>query len=413
MLKNSLQKSILMDRTATDTIKGYFYQFDYAIVKLLELTKGTEKIIVEGIEDVDVNTATDQTAIQCKYYAKTEYNHSVIARPIRLMLDHYKLVTTGKRKKIKYKLYGYFESGQNKLALPINIDFLKNHFLTYSIKKVKYYHHTKLGLSDSDLKNFLSLLTIDINAIEYEKQLKNISSSLVNHFKCSAFEAENFYYNNAIKVIKDISVQSVVAKRTISKNDFINKINFKRLLFNEWFIIYKGESKLFANLKSEYFTNFNISPFERFFIIDVPNFNYLRSELKTLIFTISRKWSKLSKREPNPFCPYVYLNNIPEKELIELKKELSLEGFKFIDGFDYMGAEFDPDSISKPATFGNLIKLKLINKVDHIDLVLAKITKTKEIYQFYIDTPFYNCTNPGIKAVTIQIKKINDIQKII
>src|SRR4051794_491151 len=108
----------MADRTAIDTIKGYFYQFDYAIAKLLELSQDTDTIIVEGIEDVDINTATEETAIQCKYYAKTEYNHSVIAKPIKLMLNHYKEVTNGTKKKINYKLYGYFQSGQIKLTLP-------------------------------------------------------------------------------------------------------------------------------------------------------------------------------------------------------------------------------------------------------------------------------------------------------
>ena len=95
----------MIDRTAIDTIKGYFYQFDYAIIKLLELSIETDTIIVEGIEDVDINTATEETAIQCKYYANTEYNHSVIAKPIRLMLDHYKEVINGTKKRINYKLY--------------------------------------------------------------------------------------------------------------------------------------------------------------------------------------------------------------------------------------------------------------------------------------------------------------------
>ncbi|UOU96998.1 DUF4297 domain-containing protein [Chryseobacterium daecheongense] len=126
----------MKERTAIDTIKGYFYQFDLAIVKLLELKKDAETIVIEGIEDIDINTATEETAIQCKYHAKKEYNHSVIAKPIRLMLDHYKEVREGTKKQINYKLYGYFESGQAKLTLPIDSTFLKKHFLTYTEKKL-------------------------------------------------------------------------------------------------------------------------------------------------------------------------------------------------------------------------------------------------------------------------------------
>ena len=90
----------MKDRTAIDTIKGYFYQLDFSIIKLLELVNDTDSIVVEGIEDVDINTATEETAIQCKYYAKTEYNHSVIAKPIRQLLDHYKEVLNGTKLRI-------------------------------------------------------------------------------------------------------------------------------------------------------------------------------------------------------------------------------------------------------------------------------------------------------------------------
>lgn len=403
----------MKDRTAIDTIKGYFYQFDYAIAKLLELRTDTETIVVEGIEDLDISTATDETAIQCKYYAKTEYNHSVIAKPIRLMLDHYKEVINGTKKKINYKLYGYFQSGQTKLTLPINSTFLKDHFLTYTEKKVKYFHHKNLKLTDTQLDDFIDLLDIDIKALEYKTQVTKISTLLMKQFNCKAFEAEHFFYNNALKIIKDIAVENDISKRKISKSEFLTKINFKRVLFNEWFVAYKGEAKLFAELRSQYFTILNISPFERFFIIEVPTINYVRAELKDLILTISKKWSKLSAREPHPFCPYIYLHGINSLELLELKKELFTEGFIFIDGFDFDGSEFNPKSISKSANNSNSIKLKILNKLEYIDLTVKEISKTKEIYQFYNKSPFYNTAHSNVRQTQIQFSQLTDIKKII
>lgn len=403
----------MADRTAIDTIKGYFYQFDYAIAKLLELSQDTDTIIVEGIEDVDVNTATEETAIQCKYYAKSEYNHSVIAKPIRLMLDHYKEVTIGTKQRINYKLYGFFESGHTKLTLPIDVTFLKDHFLTCKKADVKYYHHVKHNLSDTELDDFLSLLVIDISALEYYSQVSKISSLLMAQFGCKEFEAENFYYNNALKLIKEIAIEGDIKKRKISKADFIKKINSQRVLFNEWFIKYKGESRLFAELRKQYFTGLNSSPFERFFIIEVPTINYLRTEIKDLILIISEKWSKLSRREPQPFCPYIYLHNISDKELIELKKELYFENFTFIDGFDFNGSEFNAKSLCKQPNNSNSIKIKIINKLEHIDLVINEIKKTKEIYQFYNTTPFFTISYPNVKQIEIQFSELTDIKKIV
>ena len=403
----------MTDRTAIDTIKGYFYQFDYAIAKLLELGQGTDTIIVEGIEDVDINTASEETAVQCKYYAKTEYNHSVIAKPIRLMLNHYKEVIIGNKQQVNYKLYGYFQSGQSKLCLPIDIAFLKDNFLTYTVNRIKQYHHHALTLTNAELDNFLLLLTIDISALEYQGQLSKITTLLMQQFKCNAFEAEHFYYNNALKVIKDIAVESNIARREISKSGFLSKIDFKRVLFNKWFIKYKGETKLFAELKSQYFTHLNISPFERFFIIEVPNINYLRAELKDLIFDITRKWSKLSTREPCPFCPYIYLHNISQQELLELKKELYSEGFTFTDGFDFEGATFNPKSVSKLINSGNPIKVRILNKLEYIELAVLEISKTKEIYQFYHTNTFFNIQYANVKQVQIQFFQLADIKKII
>lgn len=72
------------DRTAVDTITGYYYQFNFYTLKLLSLENLDDTVCIEAIEDVDIHTQGEITAVQCKYYAKTEYNHSVIAPAIRL-----------------------------------------------------------------------------------------------------------------------------------------------------------------------------------------------------------------------------------------------------------------------------------------------------------------------------------------
>ena len=404
----------MADRTAIDTIKGYFYQFDYAICQLLELQNDTDITTIEGIEDVDIKTANEETAIQCKYYSKTEYNHSVIAKPIRLMLNHYKQVINGSKKQINYKLYGFYVSGQDKLTLPINTTFLKDNFLTYTKDKIKHFHHKELDLTEDNLNNFIGLLTIDILALDYQLQISKIIKLLRKEFNCNEFEAENFYYNNALKIVKEIAVTNGdIKNRQISKKIFLNKINFKKVLFNEWFIKYKGENKLFSDLRNQYFSHLNISPSERFFLIEISENDYLRSDLKDLILTISKKWSKLSKREPNLFCPYIYLHNIPEKELLGIKKEFNSEGINFTDGFDFKGADFNSKSLTKLILKENPIKLRLIDKLEYIKPTLKEISKTKEIYQFYFSKTFFDLTFPNIKQVNIQFSKINDLKKII
>lgn len=403
----------MADRTAIDTIKGYFYQFDYSIDQILNLDSDTDSIVIEGIEDVDIKTATDETAVQCKYYSKSEYNHSVIAEPIRLMLDHFAEVKKGTKARINYKLRGHYKSGQSKLTLPLDISTLKDNFLFYKKDKVRHEHHTELGLTDTDLTDFISLLEIDINAKDLDKQFKDLIAEFRKLFSCSEFTSEYFYYNNALRVIKELSIKPAVIDRTIIKKDFLSKINTSKILFNEWFVKFKGEKLHFQNLKKEYFTFLNVSPFERFFLIEIDSRNYLRGDIKELLFIISRKWSKVSKREPKPFCPYVYIHGINPSELIELKKEMISEDFFINDGHDFEGAEFNPNSIIRRADSYNQIKLKILNSLSHIDLTISKIPKTKEVYQFYILNSYYTSTNPALKHIQIQVDKIQNIKHIL
>lgn len=402
----------MSNRSATDTIKGYFYQFDYSIEKLLNLSNDSDKITVEGIEDIDIETLTETTAIQCKYYSKSEYNHSVIAKPIRLMLSHFKNVKNGISTEIKYHLYGHYSSGQHKLSLPIDIKFLKDHFLTYKSGGVQKEHHVLLSLSDSELQEFIDLLSIDINAKDYLTQFNDIITSLSTIFSCDIFEAEYYFYNNALNEIRKTAIESDISKRKIVKSDFLSKINNKQILFNKWFLELKGKRQYHRELKDKYFRTLNKSPFERFFLIDLPS-SYQISNLKELVFVVSKRYSNLKKREPQTYCPYIFFNNLTNADLLELKKQLFTEEFNFIDGVPFFGADFSTKSISVKADYNNNIKVKLLKKTKEISDTISYITKTKKIYQFYLSNPFYTNVDNGITSISIQIADLDNIKEII
>ncbi|MCS0824610.1 hypothetical protein NX029_11555 [Cytobacillus firmus] len=403
----------MSNRDATDTIKGYFYQFDYAISTILELSNDDDFITLEGIEDIDTKTIKEETAIQCKYYAKTEYNHSIIAKPIRLMLNHFAAVKQGHQKHVKYYLYGHYKMGHDKLSIPISVDFLKEKFLTYTKNGNKNYHHASLSLSDQDLQEFITRLTINIHAVNYDEQHKTIINYIERVFNCSNFEAEHYYYNNALKLIKELSIKDKVEERRISKKVFLKQINNKQALFNEWYLLLKGKEQFLKNLRKEYFTNLNSSPFERFFLIELNKKDYSRYGLKDLMFLISKKWSNLSKRNPKPFCPYVYLHNLSSSELIEIKKELLEEGFRFVDGYSFMGAPFSTNLLCETANYSNQIQIKIINNLNEINLAIDHIKKTREVYQFYHSDPFFDLNIAGVKHVKIQYEQLKDIKEII
>jgi hypothetical protein len=410
--KIEMKKKSMPTRSATATIAGYIYQFDYTIKSLLDLLNDDDSVDIENIEDVDIHSCTEDTAIQCKYYAATEYNHSIIAKPIRLMLNHYLDVKQGKVQPINYKLYGFYESGQDKLTQPITIEFLKEHFLTYTKNTIKQKHHEDLGLNDTDLADFLAKLTINIHAENDSTQFNNIITKLMQEFNCDDSDAE-YYYNNALTVISHTAKQNNTAQRKITKKNFINQINKKEFLFNKWFLERKGEKNYCSYIRKNYFAPLNSPAYERFFLIEIDN-NFSKSDLKELLLLISKNWTKIAKRESNPFCPYIFIHNIEQNALIELKRELNNDGIKFIDGYDYEGADFSVNSIIQTPNYHNPIKLKFINTLDNLKIVLqTNWQKTKEIYQFYFSEPYFIMDDQYTKHVKIQVKNLILIKEII
>nr|WP_201010212.1 DUF4297 family anti-phage-associated protein [Rhizobium rhizogenes]QCL09648.1 hypothetical protein pC5.8a_156 [Rhizobium rhizogenes] len=402
----------MTDRSAVATIAGYFYQFDQSILRLLELAQDSDTIDVECIEDIDVRTATEITAVQCKYYENSEYNHSIIKSAIMYMLVHFHANKSKGITPVKYLIFGHYASGQQKLTLPIDVDFLKKNFLTYTEKKIVKEKHLELGLSDLDLQDFLSLLTIEVNAPKFSEQFTSVIKKLASTFGCGDFAAEFFFYNNALRVIKDLTIQWEPSKRRLSKRTFLKEIDTSKILFNEWFVERKGKQAYLKALRAEFFTTVNVSPHERFFLIEVDDGDYTRSDLKELLFLIAKNYSKLSRREKTPFSPYVFISGIMPSELLALKNDLHREGFAFLDGFDFNGADFDSASVSRRATHDGP-KIRIIDTWKDVEATIGAITKTRKVYQFYGKAPFARISDQSIAHVQIQVEHFNDIKKII
>jgi|AKZA01.1.fsa_nt_gi hypothetical protein len=402
----------MRERSAISTIKGYFYQFDCSILQLLKLVGKEDSIVVEGIEDIDVNIGEEYESIQCKYYEETEYNHSVISKAIRYFISDF-----SNRKKqgevlINYSLYGYYKRGQAKLPSKIDIQFIKDSFLTYKKDQVKHELHKELGLSDDDLLEFSTKLKIDNNASSYDNQLEEIFTQLMDVFSCNKYDAEYFYYNNSLKIIKDIAVCSNEEMRKISKQEFIEKIDTKKLIYNKWFYQFNTEKRIFSSIKKEYFTYKNIDPYARMFLIEIDSMRYKRQDIKDIIYLIMTKWGKVSRRAKPPFCPYIYLHDLPNNELIEIKKELAKENIGFIDGYSFYGADFNVSNMVQELPNNGSIRLKVINEINNLDEIIKSTAVRTEIYQFYITNSFYNAPDT-VKDVKIQIREIMNIKEII
>lgn len=397
-------------RDAVDTIKGYYYQFDYFILQLINLRNETDTVTIEGIEDVDIFDENGTTvAVQCKYYAKTEYNHSVIAQPIRFMLKDF-ANRSPQNRNIRYKLYGKYQSGHEKYPGTLTVEFAKEKFFTYTENAKIHVLHKELKLNDKDIEEFLSKLDVNIYAEDYSEQQEKVIMGLEKIFHCEKFEAEYYYYNNALRLVKEKAVKQNIQDRLVSKTEFLNRINNKKMLFDKWYIQFKGIHKYCADVKNRYFSPSNVSPYERFFLIECDQM-IDDSKLILLIEKISQNWSKLSYRESKPFCPYIYLEGISKERLIILKKKLQQEDIRLWDGYDFLGADFFVNSIIRRPSYENKVKVKIINSIENLNTILEKNTRTKKIYQFYLREPFYE--NNQNLCYGIQISETEDINMMI
>lgn len=395
-------------RDAVDTIKGYYYQFNYSILCILE-GNDEDEIIVEGIEDIDIVSGDEKVAIQYKYYSKTEYNHSVIAKPVRLMFKDYTERTT-KNNYISYKLYGTYESGQSKLVLPLTVEFVKEKFFTYTEKGKKHVLHNELVATDEQIEDFISRLVINVQAEEYESLERSVIDKIVSLFSCSKVEAELYYYNNALRVIKELATSGNEAERRIRKKSFVGRINNKKMLFDSWYLQFRSLNEFCNKIKKEYFTRINVAPLERYFLIECDEV-IDDADIVRLIGKISKNWSKLSKNTPKPFCPYIFLCGIDLNRIITIKRKLSKQGIVLCDGYDFLGAEFNPESLNKIPDYRNGIKVKIANELSHVEGALSVQKRAKEIYQFYLSEPFFE-TDRGT-LFNIQIPNTDSIIKMI
>jgi hypothetical protein len=286
------------------------------------------------------------------------------------------------------------------------LSFFKVKFLTSKTHKI----FDGLDLDDDKINEFIKNLTININALSYEEQELQAVDMLKMQFNCSDFEAEYCYYSNALHEVRNLATNMNENMRRITKADFLSRIDKKDMMFNSWLREKRGIEKYCKAIRKEFFSHLNISPYERFFLIDCDSL-ITDIEIKAIIIKISEKWSKLSSREKNTFCPYVFLHNITTERLINIKELLQGDSITFLDGYDFYGADFSVKSILKKATHTNNVSLKILNEKEYIDSVLGAGETTREIYQFFANKPYYE--NNRHKHIKVSVARTTDINNII
>lgn len=382
----------MTDRSATATIKGYFYQFDQTIVQLLQATKHGS-ITVEGVEDIDLDDGDDSAFVQCKYYEGTEYNHSVIKEAVIHMLRHFHAAGCPSGQLFKYRLRGHYKGGQHKLTLPLTNEFLKEHFLTYTKEKKVHKVHEELSITDVQLDAFRALLEIDVNALSYDDQQAQVFTLLTSEIpECAVGDAPSFFYPVAINVVQGLAIEADEAKRKITKDQFLKAINCKEVVFSAWLREHLGR-EYFARLirrKHFYFGRTKMPKASRFFVIDMGD-QYEVDKANRMLMRLGQFFSHKEHNRTtvsDRFCPYVLLRGVTREQLAELKESLWTQRVAFTDGYPFRDADFSPAMLAADPSKDNLWTIKFVPDEQQLAPTIAKCTGSiVEIYDFYQDAP--------------------------
>lgn len=312
------------------------------------------------------------------------------------MLNHFSDYKKGVKPKVKYILRGHYKSGQDKLILPLDLTQFKEKFLTYKSKGITYEHHIKLSLSDTDLMEFLDCLSIDINAKNFNDQLKELIITIKSLFSCNDYSAENFYYNNCLKLIKILSTESELSNRTITKQDFISKINTSKVLFNEWFIIYKTKKEylktITQNLKSTRVLEISKS---KIILIGKEIFQSDNSELpiEEFILNLISKFYKINSifRDAKPLTLILDYN---ENTLKRIKEFLIEKNILFNDGYEHIKFSYTIFN-SNPIINKSKNGTKIINS-SYVIKIISKNTFDNHFSDINAPTAFINFSKSDI-----------------
>lgn len=299
--------------------------------------------------------------------------------------------------------------------MPLTVDFVKDKFFTYTEKKtkVKHEYHKELSLTDDEILQFTGKLSININAYSFKDQYSCLLSKIQATWKCDSAEAECHYYPIILKMVREIATDKDIANRTVTKDKFLEKIDScKKSLFDIWYAQKLKKEEYHKQMHKLFFSpRGNISPFERFFLIECDD-KIADVDIKHMVHSICKKWSKISQREPIPFVPYVFLGNLTPERMANIKRMLHDDGLIINDGQPFHSSPFFIRDIIRKPKPGDELTIKIIDDSNMIDGILGALSgKTREIYQFYRESPWYD-TNK-YKMVSICVESTDEVVQIV
>lgn len=424
-----------MGREADSTIKGFMYQFNLSLNEILR--SNNEVIKLEGvIEDIDKISASEMTAIQCKYHETVEiFNWSKVYKPILQMLKTY---TETDNSNIVFILYAFFpgeKQGKKNITIEVieemlntkNVDYIceyiafikkpqdkiiadliqKERKSKEDKKRIADYYKTNKIVPSCNISEFISdkfTFQIGKSYDELEKENKEL-------LECADFmkkDIEDLVYPNAIQKIATLSMLKDEKARNITRGEMIDELkSLKKTAISRWTKELTNYKKLLIQRRKQLSTIININYRKRCLVFDPAGIENFDDEVVVFIKNfVGMYCAKAKLHIPAILCILGY-----DKEKInDLVGRLYQKGIEVETG--YRGSEFYADAFNKmPEKKVNEgwmeFKIKLCGDlVDSIDAINRD--KQDDIFLFAKKLP----DNLSTKDVNVEILDVQNFEQI-
>ncbi len=307
-------------------VKGFVYQFDYTISRILNQADNNTTIKIEQEQDLSF----ENDIVQVKYY-ETEYNSSQIKQKtknttIKLLKEFSGNLTE------QYCIYSYFKGKSAEVKKFKTIE----EFDKLLGKEANSYHST---LKEKFINNF----TI-VYARDFKQQFLNILTKIREEFNCNEAVAiqyhaliRNYVFNILINNPTKSSLQ-----RKCTKGEILTFIqNIKSKFFYSTYKEILGEEKYYRYLGKQFpkidFT-YNNYLFLGINIKETDSYS-----VSNLIKHISDKYYSSKNSKAQAFN--IVLQN-DEADILRIKKQLIRLSIKFNDGYESFD-EFSEESFNE------------------------------------------------------------------
>lgn len=338
-------------RVATAAIRGYAYQFDKTVLEVLNAADGVT-VTVEGCEDIDLWSADEGTAVQCKYHEAGKFSLAAIRKPLLLMLEAF-----AGGEELDYRLYAHY-GGQKAGTVPsaLTVEELKESLTEQKRKPeaatIRHYD----SFDDAKLAAFVERLTIETGP-SLSEQRERVAATLAESLGCSAEDVADLYYPNAFVSVMQMAMNPDCDQRTTTRSTFLTIINTRPVLFTRWHREFHGQARYVAAIRRRIAALGLLDPrTPRALVLGSDEVGSGCDAIQLTDLVVHVAALGFGPGRLRSAKPWSFLFDAPDDTLRELKVNLIRRGVVFNDGFEsleFSASAFDRDVLVN--TRGNLL----------------------------------------------------------